>query len=111
MTEYSSATVWFLIMVIGFGTFILRFLLIALADQGNRIPPSIQRALRFIPPAVLAAIAAPAFLRPGGAIEVSFGNLRLLAGLVAYLVARRTKSVLWTIVSGMVALWILEAMF
>jgi branched-subunit amino acid transport protein len=110
VTEYSSASVWFLIVVIGLGTFSLRFLLIALADKGDRIPPSIQRALRFIPPAVLAAIAGPAFLRPEGAIDVSFENLRLFAGLVAYLVAWRTKSVLWTIVSGMVALWILEAM-
>ena len=65
--------------------------------------------LRFIPPAVLAAIAAPAFLLVDDAIDVTTDNLRLFAGLLAYLVAWRTKSVLWTIISGMVALWILQA--
>ena len=109
MTGYSSTTVWLLICVIGLGTFSLRFALIAMADKGDRIPDSIQRALRFIPPAVLAAIAAPAFLLVDDAIDITPGNLRLFAGLAAYLVAWRTKSVLWTIVSGMVALWILQA--
>ena len=109
MTSYTSTTVWLLICVIGIGTFGLRFTLIALADRGDRIPDSIQRALRFIPPAVLAAIAAPAFLLVDDAIDVTTSNLRLFAGLLAYLVAWRTKSVLWTIISGMVALWILQA--
>lgn len=108
MTDYSSTTVWLLICIIGVGTFSLRFALIALADKGNRIPDSIQRALRFIPPAVLAAIAAPAFLLVDDAVDITTENLRLFAGLVAYLVARSTKSVLWTIGSGMVALWMLQ---
>ena len=107
MTDYSPTAIWLLIVVIGLGTFALRFSLIALAGKNDRIPEPALRALRFIPPAVLAAIAAPAFLRQG----VSFGNLRLFAGVVAYLVAARTKSVLWTIVSGMTVLWILEAVF
>ncbi len=111
MTDYSPTAIWLLIIVIGLGTFALRFSLIALAGKNNRIPEPALRALRFIPPAVLAAIAAPAFLRQGGAVDVSFGNLRLFAGVVAYLVAARTKSVLWTIVSGMTVLWILEAVF
>ena len=74
MTSYTSTTVWLLICVIGIGTFGLRFTLIALADRGDRIPDSIQRALRFIPPAVLAAIAAPAFLLVDDAIDVTTSN-------------------------------------
>lgn len=111
MTNYSATTVWLLIVVIGLGTFALRFSLIALAGRNDRIPEAALRALRFIPPAVLAAIAAPAFLRQEGVIDVSLDNLRLFAGLAAYFVAARTKSVLWTIVSGMTVLWILEAVF
>ncbi len=107
MTSYSSSTVWLLIGVIGSGTFLIRFSLIALSDRADHIPVSARRALRFIPPAVLAALAAPSFLMPDGSLDVT--NLRLLAGLVAGLVSWKTRSVLWTIVSGMTALWILQA--
>jgi len=47
-------------------------------------------------------------LRPGGALDLSFGNVRLLAGVLAALVAWRTKNVLLTIAVGMVALWVLQ---
>ncbi len=108
MTSYSASTIWLLICVIGTGTFLIRFSLIALSDRADRIPASAQRALRFIPPAVLAALVAPSFLMPAGTLEVT--NLRLVAGLVAALVSWTTRSVLWTIVSGMGTLWILQTL-
>jgi branched-subunit amino acid transport protein len=40
-------------------------------------------------------------------LDVSWGNGRLLAGLIAALVAWRTQNVLWTIGVGMVVLWLL----
>lgn len=109
MTDYSSVTVWVLIVVIGAGTFAIRFSLIALAGREDPVPASLQRALRFIPPAVLAAIAAPSFVRPDEVIDLTFDNLRLFAGLVAFAVAWKTKNVLWTILSGMGTLWLLQA--
>jgi branched-subunit amino acid transport protein len=72
------------------------------------VPPLIQQALRFVPPAVLSAIIFPELLRPGGALDLSFGNVRLLAGVLAAAVAWRTKNVLLTIGVGMVALWVLQ---
>jgi branched-subunit amino acid transport protein len=44
-----------------------------------------------------------------GALEISPGNERLLAGLVAALIAWRTRSVPFTLVGGMAALWTLQA--
>jgi branched-subunit amino acid transport protein len=38
------------------------------------------------------------------------GNERLLAGLVAVLIAWRTRSVLFTLGGGMATLWALQAM-
>jgi branched-subunit amino acid transport protein len=67
-----------------------------------------RRALRFVPPAVLSAIIFPELLRPAGALDISLGNLRLLAGVIAALVAWRTKNALLTIGVGMVALWALQ---
>jgi branched-subunit amino acid transport protein len=65
--------------------------------------------LRFVPPAVLSAIILPDLLRPDGVWALSFGNVRLLAGILAALVAWRTKNALLTIGVGMAAFWILGA--
>jgi branched-subunit amino acid transport protein len=57
---------------------------------------------------VLAAIVAPGLVLADGAFDVSTGNPRWLAGILAIAVAARTRSVLATIVSGMGALWLLQ---
>ena len=109
MTEYSTTTIWLTILIIGIGTFLLRFSLIALSDRAEKLPDPVLRALRFIPPAVIAAFASPAFLTRNGSVDITFDNLRLYAGLVAALIAWKTRSILWTIISGMATLWILQA--
>ncbi len=95
-----------LIIIIGLITFALRAIPIFLIGRGE-MPLLMRRALRFVPPAVLSAIVAPELLQPGGVLNVSLGNFRLLAGALAILVAWRTRSVLWTIAVGMGALWFL----
>jgi branched-subunit amino acid transport protein len=70
--------------------------------------PLARRALRFVPPAVLSALIFPELLLPGGALNLSLGNPRLLAGALAALIAWRTKNMLLAIAVGMVALWILQ---
>jgi len=61
-----------------------------------------------VPAAVLSAIIAPELLMPGGTFNLSLGNERLLAGLVAVLVAWRTRNVLLTVGVGMGVLWVLQ---
>jgi branched-subunit amino acid transport protein len=65
--------------------------------------------LRLVPPAVLSAIIFPALVVRDGAADLSPGNLRLLAGLVAVAVALKWRNVLLTIAAGMAALWTLQA--
>jgi len=99
--------VWLLLIGMGIVTYAIRLSLIVLIGRVD-VPPIIQRALRFVPPAVLSAIIFPELLRPGGALDLSLGNVRLLAGVLAAGVAWRTKNVLLTIGVGMVALWVLQ---
>ncbi len=75
---------------------------------GDRVtmPPLLRRALAYVPAAVLAAIVTPALFRESG-VGVGPVDVRLLAGLVAALVAWRTKSIIATFATGMVALWTL----
>jgi branched-subunit amino acid transport protein len=70
--------------------------------------PLLQRflgALKYVAPAVLTAIIVPAVLLPDGTIEVQLNNARLYAGLIAALIAWRSKNLMATIVLGMLVLW------
>ncbi len=93
----------------GLVTFATRLSFIALLGKVE-VPPLLTRALRFVPAAVLSAIIFPELVVRGGAVDLSFGNARLLAGLVAALVALKTRSVAWTIGTGMASLWALQAL-
>ena len=99
---------WLIILFMGLVTFALRLLPVILLER-IEIPLRVRQALRFVPLAVLSAIIFPELLMRNGALDVSFGNTRLLAGALAALVAWRTKNVLLTIGVGMAALWILQA--
>ena len=99
---------WLIILGMGVVTYLIRLSLIALFGR-LEMAPIIERALRYVPPAVLSAIIFPELLRPAGALDLSLGNVRLLAGILAILVAWRTRNVLLTIAVGMAALWVLRA--
>jgi len=99
---------WWIVFAMGLVTFGIRLVPIVLLGR-IEIPLVMQRALRFVPPAVLTAIIVPELLYRNNQIDVSLTNVRLLAGLIAILVAWRTKNALITIGGGMIALWILSA--
>jgi branched-subunit amino acid transport protein len=98
---------WLIILGMGLVTFALRLLPVVLLERVE-IPLRLRQALRFVPLAVLSAIIFPEMLMPKGALDLSPGNARLLAGGLAMLVAWRTKNVLLTIAVGMGALWVLQ---
>src|SRR5512135_333195 len=99
---------WLIILGMGIVTFGIRLVPIVLLGRVE-IPLIVQQALRFVPPAVLTAIVVPELLYHGNQIDLSLTNLRLLAGLIAIVVAWRTKNALLTIGVGMIALWVLSA--
>ncbi len=102
-------TLWLIILGMGIVTFGIRLVPIVLLGR-IEIPLVVQQALRFVPPAVLTAIVVPELLYHGNQIDLSLTNLRLLAGLIAIVVAWRTKNALLTIGVGMIALWVLSAL-
>jgi branched-subunit amino acid transport protein len=102
--------VWLIFLLGGLLTFGMRYSFIYLLGRFE-LPDTVRRALRFVPPAVLSAIVLPELLIRSGQMDVSLTNFRLLAGVVAILVAWRTKNTLLTILAGMLALLILEFIF
>ena len=99
--------IWLVMLLGGLLTFGMRLSFIYLFGR-FQVPQAMRRALRFVPPAVLSAIVFPELLMPSGKFDLSLGNDRLLAGLVAVLVAWWTRNTLLTILAGMAALLILQ---
>jgi branched-subunit amino acid transport protein len=86
-------------------TYFTRYAMIA--ALGREVPPLLQHWLRHVPVAVLAALVAPAAFAPHDRLEIGLPAWAVLAGAV---VAWRTRSVLWTIVGGLVMFWVLRAL-
>ena len=95
--------VWLTMIIAGLLTYSIRLSFIVLFGDGEISEP-LRRGLRFVPPAVLTAIIFPELLFPNGSQEISLFNTRLIAGVLAILVAWRTKSVVLTILVGMAVL-------
>lgn len=108
MDRSEILNIWLVMFLAGLITYAIRLSFILLFGR-MEVPERVQRALRFVPPAVLSAIIFPEVLMPGGSLDISPGNPRPLAGLLAALVAWRTKNVLLTLIVGMAALLLLNA--
>ena len=101
--------IWLAMLLGGLITFGMRFSLIYLLAEGRfNIPEAMRRALHYVPPAVLSALILPALVLPNDVPDISLGNQRLLAGLVATAVAWVSKNTLLTIIAGMLALFVLQ---
>lgn len=102
-------TLWFTIIIIGAITFLYRASFIFFLEA-LRFPAWMEVPLRFVPAAALTAIIVPELLVRNGTLALDWQNERLLAGLVATVVALWTRSVMLTLVVGMAALYVLQAL-
>ena len=107
-TVMSSAALWATIACMAAVTFGHRIFFIAVFGR-REVPVMLRRALRFVPAAVLSALVMPDLLYNGAALDCALGNHRLIAGVIAGLAAWRTKNVAVTVVVGMAALILLDA--
>jgi branched-subunit amino acid transport protein len=85
-------------------TFGVRYPVLALVGKIDLSEP-ILRALKYVPPAILAAIIVPELLFRDDQLYIALDNSFLVAGIIAGLVAWRSKNLLLTIVLGMLAMW------
>lgn len=88
-------------------TFFIRYSLLMLPAR-IRFPAAFQKALGYVPPAVLTAIVVPAVLMPDGRqMHLSWRNPYLIGALLTVLLGRLSRNMLVTIVGGMAAfmLW------
>jgi branched-subunit amino acid transport protein len=103
----SRSEIWLTLLGMGLITYAIRASFLLFSEHFT-LSRRLERALKYVPAAVLAAIITPALVLPEGQIELSITNVRLLAGIIAAIVAWRSRSILLTIVIGMAALWTLQ---
>lgn len=99
----SDLTIWFVIVVLGIGTFLIRWSF--LGALGNRdMPPWVLRMLRYTPVAVLPALVAPLVVWPaatGGQPDPA----RMAAATVTVAVGLWTKNMILAILAGAITLF------
>jgi len=99
----------YLIMIIGMAivTFIPRYIPLAVLSKFE-IPDIIVDWLRFIPPAILAALLAPGILIIEGKLILTAQNIFLIVSLPTILVAIYKKNIFLTVLVGMSMVILLE---
>jgi len=101
--------IWLVMLIGGLITFGMRFSFIYLFGKLH-VPETLRKALHYVPPAVLSAIIFPEIFLRDRQLDLSLDNQRLLAGLIAVIVAYLTKNTLVTILAGMLALLLLQVL-
>lgn len=71
------------------------------------IPLWLFRSLRFTPAVVLAALIAQLVVKTGGTVQISIQNPKVIAAVIAVVVAWKTRNSIITLVIGMGAMWLL----
>ncbi len=105
----AALKLWLVIVVVGALNYLSRLSFIAFFARRS-VPPALARTLRYVPVAMLTALIVPMVL-PGPPLVVpDVPTPRIVAALVAGVVAWLTHSTPKTLVAGMLALWLLQAL-
>lgn len=101
-------SIWLIMISVGILTYLTRLSFVMILARWQT-PAIIQRGLRFVPVAVLAAIILPELVLHSGARHITTDNPRLVAGMIAILVAWKTKNAAWTVLVGMSILLLMQS--
>ncbi|HAJ69997.1 MAG: AzlD domain-containing protein [Alkalibacterium sp.] len=100
-----------LILIIGMSivTFLPRFLPILFLSK-KEISPSLSRWMSYIPVSVFAAlVASDVFFVDGAFAMQPLQNVKLLPSIFVIIVALKTKSLLWSMITGIISITLLSA--
>lgn len=99
---------WLVVVVVGALNYLSRLSFIVFFAR-RHVPPLLGRAFRYVPAAMLTALVLPAVVAaPGGALLPAMP--KIVAALVAGIVAFMTHSSLKTLTAGMLTMWLLQAL-
>lgn len=91
---------WWIVLGMAAVTFGVRYPVLALAGKAE-IPPSLLRALNYVPATILTAILVPEVLLRDGQLVFGLNNAYLVGAVMAFVIAWRFNKLLLTIIIGM----------
>lgn len=102
----AALKLWGVIVALGALNYFSRLSFIAFFARRS-MPPLLARALKYVPAAMLTALIVPMIVDArGGGVDVAAP--KVLAAVIAGIVAFVTRNTLATIGTGMVALWLMQ---
>lgn len=103
----AETKIYILILGLGLINFLPRVLPMVILSK-FQMPQVVVDWLGFVPAAVLAAIVAPYILMPENTLFISTDNKYLLAAIPSFAIARKTNSLIWTLLAGMLSMALLQ---
>lgn len=101
------AEIYLIIIGMALVTYLPRMLPLVVLNK-MELPPLLIRWLRLIPPAVLAALTAQSiFVRQTG-VSFSWRNIYLLAAIPCFIIAFKSRSLMWTVAVGLISVIVLN---
>lgn len=98
-----TARIWIVILVLGAGTFLIRYSFIGLVGD-RELPRWAQRLLRYVPVAVMPGLVAPLVVWPHATDGVP-DPARLLAAAATLAIGALTRNVLAAVAGGLLVLY------
>ena len=105
----ATLKLWMVIFAVGLINYLSRLSFIAVFAR-RTMPPLLARALKYVPAAMLTALVLPMIMGDASAGGAVAFNPKAGAAVLAGVVAFYTRSTLWTLGTGMAALWLLQAL-
>lgn len=106
----SSTSIFVMIIGVSLATLLPRILPIAVLSRVT-FPPLLIRWLSYVAPAVLGALTALSVLAPRGIIDISIDNIFIWAFIPALFIAIKTRSLFWTLITGIISMALLYNLF
>ncbi|EXJ12494.1 AzlD domain-containing protein [Nitrincola nitratireducens] len=103
-----NASVWYLFIAIGIGTFAIRLSFIQLYGRKGFNINQYERVFLLLAPAVLSALSIPAILSQGSTDLSEISIEKLSAAIVTGLLAWYFKGVFWPLILGMLTFWLIR---
>lgn len=103
----STPDFWIITLSIAVGTYLLRAIFVFIIGHVE-LSDTVKTMLKYIPPSVFAALTAPPIFLHQGHVDWLGGKERVIAGLVAALVAWKTRNMILLLIVGMGTLYLLQ---
>jgi branched-subunit amino acid transport protein len=103
----NDVTIWIIIIGLTLVTLVTRSIFLVLGDRFP-LPERVQHGLRYAPACALVALITPELFLIQGALDASFGNPKLIAGLAAVATMLASRSMIATMVIGMAVFTLLR---